>query len=105
MLGPRPTNFYEARAAPQRCGWILRQIGHLYHIEDTLRRTQAGQSSAAVRIASRPIYQRIALWSSSKVSSLPASQRHGAGHRLRTLQLAFAWLYLEDGRIQKSNRQ
>jgi transposase len=44
-------NFYEAREqAPQRSGWILRQIGHLYRIEETLRRAHAGpQKRAAVR--------------------------------------------------------
>ena len=55
-------NFYEAREqAPQRCGWILRQIGHLYRIEDTLRRSRAGpKKRAAVRMSqSRPICQRL----------------------------------------------
>ena len=55
-------NFYEAREqAPQRCGWILRQIGHLYRIEDTLRRNGAGpRKRAAVRASqSRPICQRL----------------------------------------------
>jgi transposase len=32
-------NFYEEREqAPQRCGWILRQIAHLYRIEENLSR-------------------------------------------------------------------
>ena len=63
-------NFYEAREqAPQRCGWILRQIAHLYRIEENLRRSGAGpRKRAAVRMSqSRPICQRLtALWSSSK---------------------------------------
>ena len=44
-------NFYEARErAPQRCRWILRQIAHLYRIEEKLRRRQAGpRKRAAVR--------------------------------------------------------
>jgi transposase len=55
-------NFYEAREqAPQRCAWILRQIGHLYRIEDTRRRGQLGPSKrVAVRMGqSRPICERL----------------------------------------------
>ena len=55
-------NFYEAREqAPQRCGWILHQIAHLYRIEENLRRSQAGPNKrVAVRVSqSRPIYQRL----------------------------------------------
>ena len=55
-------NFYEAREqAPQRCGWIFRQIGHLYRIEENLRRSEAGpRNRAAVRLSqSRPICQRL----------------------------------------------
>ena len=96
-------NFYEAREqAPQRSGWILRQIGHLYRIEDTLRRSQAGpKKRAAVSVSqSAPAPRSGPL---QKVSSLPASQRHGTGHRLRALQLAVLGVYLEDGRIQIDN--
>ena len=55
-------NFYEAREqAPQRCGWILRQIGHLYRIEDNLRRSGAGPRKRAAKRMSqnRPICQRL----------------------------------------------
>ena len=55
-------NFYEAREqAPQRCGWILRQIAHLYRIEEDLRRSHAGaRKRAAVRSSqSRLICQRL----------------------------------------------
>jgi transposase len=55
-------NFYEAREqAPQRCGWILRQIGHLYRIEENLRRSRAGpRKRAAERMSqSRPICERL----------------------------------------------
>jgi hypothetical protein len=42
-------------------GWVLRQIAHLYRIEDTLRKNRAGpRMRAAVRAhQSRPICQRI----------------------------------------------
>ena len=55
-------NFYEAREqAPQRCGWILRQIAHLYRIEENLRRSAAGpRKRAAERMSqSRPICKRL----------------------------------------------
>jgi Transposase IS66 family len=89
-------NFYEAREqAPQRCGWILRQIAHLYGIEDTLRRSQAGPNKrAAVRLSqSRPDLPAPAPRSGplQKVPPLSASQRFWPGHRLRALQLAVTW--------------
>jgi len=54
--------FYDALDhAPKEAGWILRQIGHLYDIERSLRRSRAG---CALRDAyrtsrSRPICRRI----------------------------------------------
>ena len=89
-------NFYEAREqAPQRCGWILRQIAHLYRIEENLRRSGAGpRKRAAVRLSqSRPICQRLhrALVLFKKSAPLSAAQRFWPSHRLRALQLAVAW--------------
>lgn len=54
--------FYEAREqAPQVAGWLLRQIGHLYRIEDRLRTGRAGPKlRQAVRTSqSRMIHERI----------------------------------------------
>ena len=43
--------------APRRCGWILRQIGHLYRIEENLRRSPAGPDKRAAVRMSRPEQQ------------------------------------------------
>lgn len=54
--------FFEAQERdPRVAGWILNQIGALYHIESRLRDQRAGpQLRAAVRAAeSRPILQRL----------------------------------------------
>jgi len=54
--------FFDAREqSAQRAGWILRQIAHLYRIEEGLRKTRAGPNlRQAVRAAeSRMIYQRV----------------------------------------------
>ena len=82
------------RDAPQRCGWILRQIGHLYRIEDTLRR--AGRVQETRRCAHEPKPPHLPAPASrsgslQKVPPLSAPQRFWTGHRLRSLQLAFAW--------------
>lgn len=54
--------FHEAReSAPRTCGWLLRQIGHLYEIERRLRESGAGPNlRAAMRAAqSTPLVRRI----------------------------------------------
>lgn len=54
--------FYEAKEqAPRQAGWVLRQIGHLYQIEATLRSQHAGPAlRAAVRASqSKPILTRL----------------------------------------------
>lgn len=54
--------FYEAREQkPKLSGWILRQIGHLYHIESKLRKQRAGPRLRAHtrRHQSLPIYRRL----------------------------------------------
>jgi hypothetical protein len=54
--------FYEAQnQSKQVCGWILKQIGHLYAIERQLRKTRAGPAlRTAIRAAhSRMIHERL----------------------------------------------
>ncbi len=101
-------NFYEAREqAPQRCGWILRQIGHLYRIEENLRRSQAGpRKRAAVRISqSRPICQRsyraLVLFKKSR-RYLPRSA-FGQAIDYALSNWPLLGVYLEDGRIEIDN--
>jgi transposase len=101
-------NFYEAREqAPQRCGWILRQIGHLYRIEENLRCTKAGsRKRAAVRMSqSRPICQRLyralVLFKKSR-RYLPRSA-FGQAIDYALSNWPLLGVYLDDGRIQIDN--
>jgi transposase len=101
-------NFYEAREqAPQRCGWILRQIAHLYRIEEDLRRNQAGpRKRAAVRLSqSRPIYQRLhralVLFKKSR-RYLPRSA-FGRAIDYALSNWSLLGVYLEDGRTEIDN--
>jgi transposase len=101
-------NFYEAREqAPQRCGWILRQIGHLYRIEENLRRSKAGpRKRAAVRMSqSRPICQRLhralVLFKKSR-RYLPRSA-FGQAIDYALSNWPLFGVYLGDGRIQIDN--
>jgi transposase len=101
-------NFYEAREqAPQRCGWILRQIGHLYRIEENLRRSRTGpRKRAAVRISqSRPICQRLhralVLFRKSR-RYLPRSA-FGQAIDYALSNWPLLGIYLEDGRIEIDN--
>ncbi len=95
------------RDAPQRCGWILRQIGHLYRIEDTLRRSRAGpKKRAAVRMSqSRPICQRLhralVLFKKSR-RYLPRSA-FGQAIDYALFNWPLLGVYLENGRIQIDN--
>jgi transposase len=98
-------NFYEAREqAPQRCGWILRQIGHLYRIEENLRRSKAGPNKrAAVRMSqSRPICQRLhralVLFKKSR-RYLPRSA-FGQAIDYALSNWPLLGVYLEDGRTE-----
>ncbi len=59
------TDALDQREAVTRCGWVLRQIGHLYRIEEDLRRSRAGpklrdaiRQSQSLVIAHR-IYQAL----------------------------------------------
>ena len=101
-------NFYEAREqAPQRCGWILRQIGHLYRIEENLRRSQAGpRKRVAVRMSqSRPICQRLhralVLFKKSR-RYLPRSA-FGQAIDYALSNWPLLGIYLENGRIEIDN--
>ena len=101
-------NFYDAREqAPQRCGWILRQIGHLYRIEENLRRGKAGpRKRAAVRMSqSRPICQRLyralVLFKKSR-RYLPRSA-FGQAIDYALSNWPLLGVYLDDGRIQIDN--
>ena len=101
-------NFYEARQqAPQRCGWILRQIAHLYRIEENLRRSQAGpRKRAAVRRSqSRLIFQRLyralVLFKKSR-RYLPRST-FGQAIDYALSNWSLLGVYLEDGRLELDN--
>ena len=101
-------NFYEAREqAPQRCGWILRQIGHLYRIEDNLRCTKAGpRKRAAVRMSqSRPICQRLyrALLLFKKSRRYLPRSAFGQAIDYALSNWPLLGVYLDDGRIQIDN--
>ncbi len=101
-------DFYEAREQdPRRSAWVLRQIQHLYAIEERLRRSGPGpRRREAVRQAeSLPIIQRLGrvfkMWTAKK-AFLPQS---GLG---KALTYAFnQWeslqVFLKDGRIEIDN--
>ena len=101
-------NFYEAREqAPQRSGWILRQIGHLYRIEETLRHARAGpKKRAAVRTSqSRPICQRLhrALVIFKKSRRYLPRSAMGQAIDYALSNWLLLGVFLEDGRIEIDN--
>jgi transposase len=101
-------NFYEAREqAPQRCGWILRQIAHLYRIEENLRRSQAGpRKRAAVRSSqSRLICQRLyrALVVFKKSRRYLPRSAFGQAIDYALSNWPLLGVYLEDGRLELDN--
>jgi transposase len=95
--------FWEAReSAPRTIGWILRQIAHLYRIEEQLRITWAGLAlRQAVRAAqSAPIVRRLqAALRRIRARSLPQS---GAGRAITHALDQWPALerYLQDGRLE-----
>lgn len=99
--------FFEAtEQSPRLVAWILRQIAHLYHIEQRLRDAKAGPAMRhAVRAAeSRVIHQRLhrVITLLAKRRILPKSQLGKAIHyALR--QWPQLELYLTDGRIEIDN--
>jgi transposase len=100
--------FHEAKdSAPQRAGWLLLQIQHLYRIEKQLRETKAGpRLRQAVRSSqSRMITERIhrALTRLKlKGQHLPQSAMGKAIDYTLTLWPMLS-VYLEDGRIEIDN--
>jgi transposase len=100
--------FYEAREqAPQHAGFILRQLQHLYRIEDALRRQHAGpRLRLALRSAqSAPIVERIhEALVRMKLSRrfLPSSAMGDAiDHALKIWDSLL--VYLRDGRVEIDN--
>lgn len=99
--------FFEAsEQSPRLIAWLLRQIAHLYHIEEKLREAEAGpaQRQAARASESRPIHQRLhkAITLLAKRRILPKSKLGKAIHyALR--QWPQLELYLTDGRIEICN--
>ncbi|CAN5550870.1 hypothetical protein BH09VER1_BH09VER1_25140 [soil metagenome] len=101
-------NFHEAREhVPQRASWVLRQIGHLYHLEAKLREGKAGPHLRdAVRASqSRMIHQRIhrALirWKKSG-HHLPRSA-FGKAIDYTLSNWTLLSVYLQDGRLEIDN--
>jgi transposase len=99
--------FFEAtEQAPRLVAWIMRQIAHLYHIEQKLREAKAGPAlRQAVRSSeSRVIHQRLhkAITLLAKRRILPKSKLGKAIHyALR--QWPQLELYLTDGRVEICN--
>ena len=98
--------FFEARAErPGLAGWVLNQIGLLYHIEESLRAQQAGpRLRQAVRSAqSGPILARIRRALDKKVASLlPRSQLGAAiGYALGLWDELVR--FRDDGRLEIDN--
>ena len=100
--------FHEAaESAPQRAGWLLLQIQHLYRIEKQLRETKAGphQRQAVRASQSRMIVERI----HQAITRMKLSRRHlprsAMGRAIDyTLTLwPMLTVYLEDGRIEIDN--
>jgi transposase len=103
-------DFYEAREQdPRRSAWVLRQIQHLYAIEERLRRSGPGaRRREAVRQAeSLPIVQRLGhvfeMWRAKKVflpqSGLGKALTYGL-NQWQSLQV-----FLKDGRIEIDNNR
>ena len=100
--------FFEAiKQSPRLVGWILRQIGHLYHIETQLRQAKAGPAlREATRTAqSRPIHRRL-----KKLFDLLALRRAILPKSLLGKAVSYAlnqWqrleVYLGDGRVEIDN--
>ncbi len=99
--------FFEAtEQSPRLVAWILRQIAHLYHIEETLRQAKAGPAHRqAVRGSqSRMIHRRLhkAITLLSKRRILPKSKL-GKAITYALRQWPQLELYLEDGRVEICN--
>jgi transposase len=100
--------FYEAiESSPRTCGWIVRQIQHLYHVEARLREQRAGpRLRAAVRAhQSRPIVERI----QRALVRLKASGRYlpqgllGQAMDYTLGQWSTLTVFLDEGRVELDN--
>ncbi len=97
--------FHEGREADRRAAWFLRQIGHLYGIEQELREQHAGPAlRQAVRQAqARPVLVRIEKAMNRLAATvLPQSQ---LGEAIRYAQDQWVELcrYVDDGRVEVDN--
>jgi transposase len=100
--------FYEAlEQSPRVAGWLVRQIQHLYRIEEHLRQHRAGpRLRQAMRASqSRPIVQRI----QRAVVRLKGSGRYlpqsllGQAMDYTLSQWSTLEVYLQDGRVELDN--
>ena len=96
-----------ANEMPRLIGWILRQIGHLYHIESKLRQAKAGPAlREAVRAAqSVPIHRRLKRFLDKlalRRSILPKSLL-GQAIAYALGQWSRLEVYLTDGRVEIDN--
>jgi transposase len=102
--------FYEAQEhSPKVIGWLLRQIAHLYGIEQQLRQTRAGprRRQAARASASRPILARLhraLVRLKTKRRFLPRSSI-GRAIDYALSQWPGLLLLLEDGRLEIDNNR
>ncbi len=99
--------FFEAtEQSPRLVAWLLRQIAHLYHIEQRLREAKAGPTMRqAVRAAeSRIIHQRLhkAITLLAKRRILPKSKL-GKAIKYALRQWSQLEPYLTDGRVEIDN--
>jgi transposase len=100
--------FFEAmEQSPRLIAWILRQIGHLYHIEKQLRESKAGPAlREAIRASqSRMIHRRLTkLFEKLLVrrAILPKSKL-GKAVRYALNQWTHLEVYLGDGRVEIDN--
>jgi transposase len=100
--------FFDAlEQTPKTAGWVMRQIQHLYRVEEKLREQKAGPRLRAAMRAhqSRPIVQRL----ERALVQLKQSRRH-LPQSLLGLAMDYAlgqWptlkVYLQDGRVEIDN--
>ena len=105
MAHVRREIFEACESAPRHAGWLLRQISHLYKIEEKLRAARAGPALIqAFRAAqSRPIFERIyAVIHKIRHRHLPQSA-FGKAMTYALNQRPALETYLADGRIQIDN--
>ncbi len=99
--------FFEAtEQSPRLVAWILRQIAHLYHIEQRLREAKAGPAlrksvrAAASSIIHQRLHKAISLLGKRRI--LPKSKL-GKAIQYALRQWPQLELYLTDGRVEIDN--